>query len=417
MGSSLLLIAAAFIVLSGSPAASAAPAQTPAPPVLRAGVARIDITPDEPIALQGYLNPEHRISEGVHDRLYARAIAFDSGSSRLVIVSADLASFAFGPYFQHIIAGRLGLRPDEVLLCANHTHSGPQLSLNKEYPHPANERYTGVLAEKLVTVVDRSLRNLAPARIAVGHGTSRVGMSRRLIMPDGRVEMLPNPSGIADPEVVAIRVERRGGGLLAVLFSYATHSRSLRKPNRLITGDVLGLAEQHVEQRLGGGVLAAAFAGTSCDVDPEKVVDSFAAPDGQQPETVRMGQSLGDSVVEAVKSATPLAPAALRVAISDVSLPRKHGANRPVRVVTAAVGDLGLAAFECETSVQVGLAVKAASPFRHTFVATICHAWGGYLPVASQYPEGGYEVNQSPYAPGAAETLIDATVAMLRRLR
>jgi hypothetical protein len=118
-------------------------------------------------------------------------------ANRFVIVSADLASFAFGPYFQHIIAGRLGLRPDEVLLCAIHTHSGPQLSLDKEYPHPDNARYTDVLTERLVTVVDRALRNLAPARIAVGHGTSRVGMSRRTIMPDGRVEMLPNPSGIA----------------------------------------------------------------------------------------------------------------------------------------------------------------------------------------------------------------------------
>jgi hypothetical protein len=67
--------------------------------------------------------------------------------------------------------------------------------------------------------------------------------------------------------------------------------------------------------------------------------------------------------------------------------------------------------------VEVGLAVKAASPFRHTFVATVCHAWGGYLPATRQYPEGGYEVEHSPYAAGAADELARAAVGMLERLR
>jgi hypothetical protein len=363
------------------------------------------------------LNPEDRISEGVHDRLYARAIAFASGPARLVIVSADLASFAFGPYFQNRIAERLGLRPDEILLCATHTHSGPQLSLNRDYPHPGNAAYTESLNTKLVTVVDRALRALAPARLSVGHGTSRVGMSRRLILPDGRVEMLPNPAGISDPDVLAIRVERERGGLMAVLFSYACHSRSLRRPNRLVSGDILGIAEQHVETRLGGQVIVAAFAGASADVDPARIVDSFAAPEGAVPETVRQGRSLGDSVVEAVNAATAMAsPAQFRFSTADVPLPRKHGRPQPVRVVTAAFGDIGLAAVECEVSTQIGLAVKAASPFRHTFVATVCYAWGGYLPATSQYPEGGYEVDRTSYAPGAAEALVEATIGMLKGL-
>ena len=415
-----LLLASCFLPLAATvlpPAEHHAAASGQGAPALRAGVARIDITPEGPVALQGYLNPEHRISEGVHDRLFARAIAFASGSRRFVLVSADLASFSIGPYFQHIIAQRLGLRPEEILLCAIHTHSGPQLSLNREYPHPGNAPYTETLAEKLVTVADRALRALGPVRISVGRSTSRVGMSRRTILPDGRVEMLPNPSGISDPELLALRIDREGGGLLAVLFSYACHSRSLRSPNRLVSGDVLGIAEQRAESRLGGQVMVAAFAGASADVDPERVVDTFAAPGGAVPETVRLGEALGNSVVDAVHRPPPNAgPVPFRFEASDVQLPRKHGGTRPLRVVTAAIGDIGVAAFECEASTQIGLAVKAASPFTHTFVATICHAWGGYLPATSQYAEGGYEVDRSPYAPGAADTLVDATVGMLKRL-
>jgi hypothetical protein len=85
-------------------------------------------------------------------------------------------------------------------------------------------------------------------------------------------------------------------------------------------------------------------------------------------------------------------------------------------VLTAAIGDVGLVATECEVSAEIGIAIKAASPFTHTFVATVCHGWGGYLPATRQYPEGGYEVERSPYAPGAAEQLIDGVAGMLRRL-
>lgn len=385
---------------------------------LRVGVARIDITPDRPLALEGYLDPENRISVGVHDRLYARAVAFASGTRRFVLVSADLSSFAFGPHLQRLISERVGLEPDDILLCATHTHSGPQLSLNPDYPHPGNAPYTASLTTHLVDAVGRALGSMVPARIAVGRSTSRIGVSRRSILPDGRVEMAPNPSGVADPEVLVLRVERERGEPLAVLFSYACHSRSLRSANRLISGDVLGIAEQHVERHLGGSVLAAAFAGASGDVDPERVVDGFDGSEGHLSETERLGQSLGDSVLEALRGSTP-APttAAFAVSTSDILLDGRQGrAFRRVRVLTAAIGDVGLVATECEVSAEIGIAIKAASPFTHTFIATVCHGWGGYLPATRQYSEGGYEVDRSPYAPGAAERLVEEVVRMLGRL-
>ncbi|MER3438839.1 MAG: alkaline ceramidase, partial [Chloroflexota bacterium] len=43
--------------------------------------------------------------------------------------------------------------------------------------------------------------------------------------------------------------------------------------------------------------------------------------------------------------------------------------------------------------------------------------WGGYIPTAEEYPRGGYEVETTPFAPEAAQTLIEATVALLEELR
>jgi hypothetical protein len=41
----------------------------------------------------------------------------------------------------------------------------------------------------------------------------------------------------------------------------------------------------------------------------------------------------------------------------------------------------------------------------------------GYIPVRSAYSEGGYEVETSPFAPGAAELIIEESLRMLNELR
>ncbi len=405
-----LVLSAAFVV-PGRPASRALP--------LLAGAARVDITPGMPVALEGYLNPENRISEGVHDRLYARAVALGVGAKRVVLVSCDLGSFWSGPYFLRLIAEKWGLQPDEVLLCAIHTHSGPQQSLNPDYPHPNNFRYTRTLERTLVDVTGKALQAMAPARIAVGRGHAAVGVSRRTIFPDGRVEMLPNPGGAADDEVLVLRLSRPTGPPFAVLFDYASHSRSLRRANKQVSGDILGIAEQVVERSAGGGTIAAAFAGASGDVDPASVVDTFDAPPGETPPTVRLATLLGDEAARAAATAVDVqGPAGLRTAAARINLPPKiAGQAKWVNLIVVAIGDVAIVGLDCEASVEVGLAIKKASPFAATFVITNCNGWTGYLPTARQHAEGGYEVARSGFGPGAADVLTRETLAMLARLR
>ncbi len=384
---------------------------------LRAGAARVDITPDAPVALEGYLNPENRISTGVHDRLYARAIAFEAGSERLVLVSCDLGTLEFGPYFVRAITERWGLDPGRILLCATHTHSAPQLSLNDGYPHPNNARYTHVLERQLVDVTGRALASLAPAVLSAARGRAAVGVSRRKPV-DGRIEMAPNPEGAADPDVQVLRVSRPAGPPFAILFGYASHARSLRGANRLVSGDIFGIAEQVVE-RSRGGLVAAAFAGTSGDVDPVEVVDGFEAPPGSTPPTIRLGTILGDEVVRAAGAAQPVPPpAGVRTAAARVLLPPKTaGLTKWVDVIVAAVGNVAFVGLDCEASVEIGLAIKRASPFPSTFVITNCNGWVGYLPTARQHEEGGYEPGHTGFGPAAADLLVEKTLAMLAQLR
>jgi hypothetical protein len=393
----------------------------PPPPLssLRAGAARIDITPDQPLGLEGYENPENRISIGVHDRLYARALAIGSGTRRLVFVSCDLGTFLFAEYYRRQIIDRFDLRPDELFLCATHTHSGPQLSLSPDFPHPNNRDYTRVLERRLLDVVGSAVGSMAAARVSLGRGRSDVGISRRSPRGGGRTDMAPNPDGAADHELLVLQLARPGAGPFAVLFDYACHSRSLRSGNRLVSGDVFGLAEQFVERRRADAPLvAAAFAGASGDVDPASVVDGFDAVPGEVPVTERLAALLGGEVVRAMATAGRAdVGAGVRTTAVRLQLPPKvAGQVKWLNVIAAAVGDVAFVGLDCEASVEIGLAIKAASPFRATFVMTHCNGWVGYLPVAHQYPEGGYEVGRSGFGQEAAAVLVGEVSTLLSRL-
>ncbi len=58
---------------------------------LRAGAARVDITPAEgtPIRMSGYGGRTDPF-EGIHDRLYTRAVVVDDGEHQAAIVTGDL---------------------------------------------------------------------------------------------------------------------------------------------------------------------------------------------------------------------------------------------------------------------------------------------------------------------------------------
>ena len=69
-----------------------------------------------------------------------------------------------------------------------------------------------------------------------------------------------------------------------------------------------------------------------------------------------------------------------------------------------------------EMLVEVGLNVKQASPFEHTYVAAYSNGYIHYGPPASAYPKGGYEVTECLLAP-EWQALYEAKVAeVLRRL-
>src|SRR5215471_18006993 len=134
----------------------------------KAGVGRVNITPDKPIYLSGYAARTHA-SEGVQHDLWAKALAIeDNQGSRVVVVTMDLIGIPRG--LADIVAARVqkqyGLERSRLVLNASHTHTGPMVGRNLDILFdlsPAErtviDEYTARLTDNLVTIVGAALGN------------------------------------------------------------------------------------------------------------------------------------------------------------------------------------------------------------------------------------------------------------------
>ena len=84
-------------------------------PSLRAGAAKVDVTP----------SPLPRNTLGVHDRLYARAIVLDNGAATAALITLDAGSVSDATWqaVTQQLASELGIPATHVMLTATHTHS------------------------------------------------------------------------------------------------------------------------------------------------------------------------------------------------------------------------------------------------------------------------------------------------------
>jgi neutral ceramidase len=411
---------------------AAAPARAESPAGLQAGAARIDITPERPVTLSGYASRKG-LSTGVHDPLSARALAFEAGGKRLVLVSTDIIGFYGGTdeFLRSALLKEFNLQPGELFLAAIHTHAAPTPTLDRERGHANNVEYMEDLKGKLVEVVRRALGGMQPASLGLGVGYCPVGANRRELRISNKGEssiiLGRNPYGPTDKEVLVMKVAKADGTPVAVAFDYATHGTSLGYDNYTISGDVLGLAEQFVEKILGSDVVVPAFAGASGNIDPwYRVLPGFNTEPGWVPEPVLLGTFVGEEVVHTYRDIKQTGPAdKIATGYAVLQLPAKPGddvsadkspGTMPFVITVARLGDVAFVGLGGEVLTEIGMAIKAGSPCEHTFVITHCNGAAGYLAPKELHVQGGYEVKSSHFAPQAADTVIRESIRMLHGL-
>jgi len=76
--------------------------------------------------------------------------------------------------------------------------------------------------------------------------------------------------------------------------------------------------------------------------------------------------------------------------------------------------DLAVVLLPGEVFVDLGLAIKKGSPFRHTLVIELSNDNPAYIPTTKAFAEGSYETVNSRIAPGGGERLVTEAIRLLK---
>ncbi len=227
---------------------------------MKAGVAKIEITPTSPVWMSGYAARTHP-SEGVLVPLWAKALALEGTSGqRFVLVTTDVIGIP------RVVADEVAARVNkqyrlerrQLLLNSSHTHTGPMVwpnLMNLAAISPEEERklaaYSRTFIDAVVGVIGAALKDASPATIFYGEGSAAFALNRRLPSSTG-YKNAPNPDGPVDHRVPVLKVLDRSGKIRAVLFGYACHNTTLGADIYQFSGDYAGYAQAALERKYPG---------------------------------------------------------------------------------------------------------------------------------------------------------------------
>jgi hypothetical protein len=290
--------------------------------------------------------------------------------------------------------------------------------------------YWASVTDKLIRGIKEAQTRLVPARLGIASSTAAANVNRRERRANGRTVLGVNPNGPVDRQLGVLRIQRRDGKLIGLIANYAIHGTALGGGNRLISGDVPGLAAQYVERSTGVPLLF--VNGAEGNVAPLHSVGSNI----EDPRLKQYDALLGEPILAANAALEETtANVTLRVAKTFVETPRKDGLGWPetladysslspdgtplVRVPVYSLTinrDTVIWAAPLELFSEVSLNVRRSSPFNRTFYFGLTNGSLLYLTTKAAFAEGGYEPKVSPFTDRAEADFTSAVTQYLLRL-
>lgn len=429
-----------------------------------AGAATADITPQPGLPMGGY-GARVGAATGTHDPLRARAVAFSDGTTTLVVVVCDLLGVTYGMVHdaRAAIEQSLGVPPENVMISATHTHSGPMWS----------RQYNPIATAGIIEAARQAVTDMQPVTLKVRSvGLDTIGQNRR--DPAGPIDrqatvLLAAPSAPAPP--------------VATIVNHACHATVLEHDNLEYSADYPGAACAAIETAVGG--TAVFLQGAAADINPVWMRHDFA-------DVGRVGGIVGATVARCVHELRPidegqwainlswaeevphpaaggrvlepsLAAASTSLRVPRRSFPDDDSLARDRHEVEVQLGGLApddlearhrltarLARLEVEPQYAAAFAsgrlrpeeqvevqalrlssdcavvslpgeffigtaerLREQSPFETLLVAGYANNYVGYVPPADAWPQHGYEVGCAQFPPDSLERIESAAVDLL----
>ena len=279
---------------------------------LQAGVAKVDITNLE--------------AGPANDRLYVKALVLKDDNTTSAIVTVDAVAIGeighIGNDYLGIVRSQiekeLGIKPSNVLVNSSHCHGVVCSDVDK----------------RTFQAVKQASQNMVPVNVGSGTGhEDRIMENRRLKLKNGKeadvrhaYSLPPDEEvtevGPVDPEIGVLRLDRKDGRTLAVVYNFACHPIQ-GVPNGGNTADITGFASQVIEDNLSEDTIALFLQGCTGDINPVwyKAVDR---PRDAEP----LGNLLGLSTLRALRKIHSKEDGRFKVLNEVIELPRADVGQR-----------------------------------------------------------------------------------------
>jgi sugar phosphate isomerase/epimerase len=438
---------------------------------LRAGVAVIDITPPIGYRMSGYFY--ERLSTGIKNPLHAKAIVLRQEKQSAALVFCDLIGLSrqVTSAARKQASEKTGIPPENILIAATHSHTGPLYfgTLRKHFHDVAVAKYgsdpcekvdyASVLSEKIAQVIAQADAAVKPVRLQAAVAQQQgLSFNRRFHMKDGTVRFNPgvlNPdivraAGPIDPEVPFVFFRSaRGDNAIAALVNFALHLDTTGGTE--YGADYPYYIEQLLRQSFGDNFVLLFGTGTCGDINHIDVTKK------ERLKSDYVGQTLAETVKAKIGEIKIAGEPSLTVRSEIVDAPLQHygpekiawahenikkvatselsfleqveaykildietmpGKTIPLEVQVFRLSkDVAVVGLPGEVFVDLGLAIKQASPFPVTLVIELCQDDPSYIPTKKAFAEGSYETVNSRIAPGGGEMMAEAAVRLLKQTR
>ncbi len=235
---------------------------------VQAGFGRAGITPgtgaaeDDPVSgvfrevpLAGYGDREGEPAEGVHDSLFVKAVAIQTGGELMVLVAADM--LIVPPHISKAVGAlveeRTGIPRSRLFFSATHTHSGvgawSEGVVGETFAGPYNPYVSEWLTGQFSRAIELAVLDLKAGKLGTGSFEAPGLISNRLVGEKGQKN-----------SAFVYMVVKQEQGRSAILGSYSAHATTMGGDNMLFSADYPGYWQRKMEN--AGYDLALFFAGS-----------------------------------------------------------------------------------------------------------------------------------------------------------
>jgi len=248
-----------LLIISALPCLALAQAGTDG--TLRAGAARVDITPPE--------SAMPNSTDILRDHIYVRAIAIANGPQCAILVGLDQNSTRNETVAE--IIGRTmpttGCPAENYIFTGTRTHSSGMGALSSGAPGGggggSNLPNAQAVREAMVKAITEAHAKMRPARIGYGTTTLDLNINRDLYA-GGRWREGPNPNGPSDKALGVVALLATDDRPIAFYVNYAMHCQNFEHTG-VFSADYPGDVQRYLEVRFDNNPVAIYAQGTTGD--------------------------------------------------------------------------------------------------------------------------------------------------------